>query len=258
VSGVSRIQSALHRAEGAISFATARVGMRGVTSIGARARTCGLPYVKNRGCIDIGDDFFLSSEPTVSHIVVSRGGRIAIGNGVTIESGAAIACELGVHIGDGVHIGRNVMILDTDFHDATSMDSPSTPSPIVIEDGVCLEEGVVVLKGARIGKGATIGSASVVSGVIAMGVFASGVPARVRGPKRAAEATGDLTERVRTVIGKTFGASHTIEGGWDSLGTLRLLLALEDEFKVHLAEGALFNIKSVGAIASVIENAGSR
>jgi acetyltransferase-like isoleucine patch superfamily enzyme len=256
VSGVSRVHSAIHRANGAISFATAHVRMRGVTSIGARARTCGSPYVKNRGCIDIGDDFFLSSEPTVSHIVVSRGGRVVIGNGVTIESGTAIACEVGVHIGDGVHIGRNVMILDTDFHDVTSMGSPSAPAPIVIEDGVCLDDGVVVLKGARIGKGASIGPASVVAGVIAMGVFASGVPARVHGQKRAGEVSGDLTERVRSVIANTFGAAYAVEGGWDSLGTLRLLLALEDEFKVHLAEGALFNITSVSTIASVIESAG--
>ncbi|HEY2369429.1 MAG TPA: hypothetical protein VGH87_23690, partial [Polyangiaceae bacterium] len=113
--------SVASRLRGALT--TAR--LRGATRVGKNARTAGAPYIKNRGTIEIGDDFFVSSEPVVSHIVVSRGARVSIGHGVTIGSGAAIASDAEIRIGNNVRIGRNVMILDTDFHDATSMDTPS-------------------------------------------------------------------------------------------------------------------------------------
>ena len=251
MSVVSRIRSAL---------TTAR--LRDATRVGKNAHTAGAPYIKNRGTIEIGDDFFMSSEPVVSHIVVSRGARVSIGNGVTIGSGAAIAADADVRIGNNVRIGRNVMILDTDFHDATSMDAPGTAVPVVIEDDVRLDDGVVVLKGARIGKGAWIGASSVVSGVVPPGAFAMGVPARVRRDKKTHD-VADVAERVRAVIAETFDLHKPLEPTdgpaqivrWDSLGTLRLLLALEDEFGLHLPENALYGVSSVSAVIDVIEQA---
>ena len=251
MSVVSRIRTAL---------TTAR--LRDANRVGKNARTAGAPYIKNRGAIEIGDDFFISSEPVVSHIVASRGARVSIGNGVTIGSGAAIASEAEIRIGNNVRIGRNVMILDTDFHDAVSMDGPGTAVPVVIEDDARLDDGVVVLKGARIGKGAWIGASSVVSGVVPPGAFAVGVPARVRRDKKARD-TGDVAERVRAVIAETFDLHKPLEPSdgpaqivrWDSLGTLRLLLALEDEFGLHLPENALYGVTSVTGVIEVIEQA---
>ena len=252
MSVVSRIRNVL---------TTAR--LREATRVGKNAHTAGAPYIKNRGTIEIGDDFFISSEPVVSHIVVSRRARVSIGHGVTIGSGAAIASEAEIRIGNNVRIGRNVMILDTDFHDAASMDAPGTPVPVVIEDDARLDDGVVVLKGARIGKGAWIGASSVVSGVVPPGAFAMGVPARVRRDKKTRDELGDVSERVRAVIAETFDLHKPLEPTdgpaeivrWDSLGTLRLLLALEDEFGLHLPENALYGVTSVSAVIEVIEQA---
>ena len=253
MSVVSRLRTALTHAR-----------LREATRVGQNARTAGAPYIKNRGTLDIGDEFLISSEPIVSHIVVSRGARVSIGHRVLIGSGAAIACAAEIRIGDDVRIGRNVMILDTDFHDAASMDAPGTAVPVVIEDGVRIDDGVVVLKGARIGKGASIGASSVVSGVIAPGVMASGVPARVRRDKtNGGHDATDVAERVRAVIAETFDLHKPLEPSdgptqivrWDSLGTLRLLLALEDEFGLHLAENALYGVTSVSAVIDVIEAA---
>lgn len=263
MSGASRFQSALHRAQDALTRATVRARLRGATSLGANARTTGAPLVKNRGRLDIGRGFFLSSEPAPSHIVVSRGGRVTIGNDVAIGSGAAIACEAEVHIGDGVRIGRNVMILDTDFHDTASMGSPGASVPVFIEDGARLDDGVIVLKGARIGKNAWIGASSVVSGVVAPGIFASGVPARARRSMRSRGDAIDVAERVRAVIAETFELARALEPTdgpteivrWDSLGSLRLLLALEDEFDMHLAEDALYGKSSVAAVVEALESA---
>ena len=251
MSVVSRIRSAL---------TTAR--LKGATRVGKNAHTAGAPYIKNRGTIEIGDDFFVSSAPIVSHIVVSRGARVSIGHGVTIGSGAAIASEAEIRIGNNVRIGRNVMILDTDFHDATSMDAPGTAVPVIIEDDARLDDGVVVLKGARIGKGAWVGASSVVSGVVPAGAFAMGVPARVRRDKKTRD-VGDVSERVRAVIAETFDIHKPLEPTdgpaqivrWDSLGTLRLLLALEDEFGLHLPENALYGVTNVNGVIDVIEQA---
>jgi acetyltransferase-like isoleucine patch superfamily enzyme len=163
-----------------LDLLAARFRLRGVTRLGRGARTTGAPYVRNQGRIEIGDDFFLASDPAASHIVVAVGARLAIGRGVHIGSGAAIACASEIRIGDDVYIGRDVMILDSDYHQVGAMRSPGAPVPIVIADGARIDDGAIVLKGARIGAGASIGASSVVSRAVPPGAFAFGVPARVR------------------------------------------------------------------------------
>jgi acetyltransferase-like isoleucine patch superfamily enzyme/acyl carrier protein len=258
----SRVQSVLHRAERALALGTSRVRLRSVSALGARPRASGAPFVDNHGRIEIGDDFFLSSHPVVSHMVCERGARITIGDGVSIGSGAAIACQLAIRIDDGVRIGRNVMILDTDFHELHDMNEPGEPLPVVIERGARLDDGVVVLKGARVGAGARIGPNSVVSGTVEPGVFASGVPAR---PARKSQgvAEGDLADRVRAIVAETFDTARPVELGdgpreiprWDSLGTLRLLLAIEDEIGVRLPDGGLYGAKTVSDVVTIAEAA---
>ncbi len=150
------------------------------SSLGDDANITGSPVIENRGRIDIGSRFSFSSHPRISHIVTARSGRVIIGNDVSIGCGAAITSEAEISIGNGVHIGRNVMVLDTDFHEVSNMHSRGVAQPIVIERGVRIEDDVIVLKGSRIGEGARIGEGSVVSGVIPAGAFATGVLARIR------------------------------------------------------------------------------
>jgi len=65
------------------------------------------------------------------------------------------------------------------------------------------------------------------------------------------------------LLAETFDLHKTLEPNdgpaqivrWDSLGTLRLLLALEDEFGLHLPENALYGVTSVSAVIDVIEQA---
>jgi acetyltransferase-like isoleucine patch superfamily enzyme len=220
-----------------------RVHLRAATKLGANPRTAGAPYIRNRGELAIGDAFFLSSDPVVSHIVVGRGARVALGDRVVIGSGAAIACEAEICVGSDVCIGRDVMILDTDFHDAASMDAPGAAQPIVIDDGARIDDGVIVLKGSRIGAGAWVAASSVVSGVVAAGAFVSGVPARVRRERSG----GDLGERVRALFEETFA-----NDAWDSLGALRLLLAIEDELGVKLPDGALSRASTVDEVIDLV------
>jgi acetyltransferase-like isoleucine patch superfamily enzyme len=224
---------------------TSPLRLRSVTAVGRRPRLRGVPVVRNAGRITIGDDFWLASFPLVSHLVTGRAGLLEIGNGVSIGAGAAISCEAHVRIGDRVRLGGSVMIMDTDFHDRRDFSAQAPAAPVVIEADARLGRNVTVLKGAHIGAGAWIGPGSVVSGLIPAGSCAAGVPARVSagrdGPNAAAGA--DLLERVQTVVAATFAveAPEPSDGppqipAWDSLGALRLLLALEEEFAVVLPD----------------------
>ena len=238
--------------------AIARVHLRAATALGRNARTHGKPFVQNRGELHVGDDFRLVSTPVQSHLVVARGARLVIGKGVAIGSGAAISCASEITIGDGVRIGRAVVVMDSDFHDAEAMASPGASAAIVIGAGARIGDEVVILKGARIGEGARIADASVVSGVIAPGAFASGVPARVR--RVSSVGTSNVEERIHAIVADTFELDRALDPSdgpatiarWDSLGALRLLLALEEELGVSLAENALSHVANVGELAAVV------
>jgi acetyltransferase-like isoleucine patch superfamily enzyme/acyl carrier protein len=266
-SAPSRVHRALHRISLATAGVLSPVYLRSVTTRGQRPRLRGVPIVQNQGRITIGDDVHLDSWPVRSHLVTGKTGFIEIGHGVSIGAGAAISSEAHVRIGDGVRLGGFVMIMDTDYHDRRDFHAPSPSLPVIIEDGARLGRNVTVLKGAHIGPGAWIGPGSVVSGTVPPGACASGVPARVfRG---AAGATGGpssflgegdpgLLDRVRAVVAETFhvGLPDPADGpsqipAWDSLGTLRLLLGLEEAFGVVLPE-ALGDAGNVRELCDVV------
>lgn len=258
--------SRLHRAIRQVLLAGERFSsphrLRSVTALGRRPRVRGVPMVKNEGRITIGDDFQLDSWPVCSHLVTGRGGVIEVGHGVSIGAGAAISSEVSVRIGDGARLGGSVMIMDTDFHDRRDFSAATPGVPVVIEEAARLGRGVTVLKGAHIGRGAWIAPGSVVSGVVPAGSCARGVPARVfaePGGSVAAASSGkgarggDVLDRVRAVVAATFQVARPdpADGpaqipGWDSLGALRLLLALEEEFDVVLPD-------TLGSARSVLE-----
>jgi acetyltransferase-like isoleucine patch superfamily enzyme/acyl carrier protein len=263
----SAIHRALHRLSRAIARVLSPVRLRGVTALGRRPRLRGALVVQNQGRITIGDDFQLDSWPVRSHLVTGPAGFIEIGHGVSIAAGAAISSELHVRIGDGARLGGSVMIMDTDYHDRRDFSAVAPGVPVVIEEGARLGRNVTVLKGAHIGRGAWIGPGSVVSGAVPPGTCACGVPARVSaGPGRPRAAASsrmgaggaDLLERVRAVVADTF---HIPSPGpadgpsqipaWDSLGSLRLLLALEEEFGVVLPD-TLGEARSVRELSDVV------
>lgn len=248
-SAPSHVHQAVHRLSWATARALSPLYLRSVTSLGRRPRLRGAPLVRNRGRITIGDDFRLDSRPVRSHLVTGRAGTIEIGHGVSIASGAAISAEVHVRIGDRVRMGGSVMIMDTDYHDRRDFSAPAPRAPVVVEDEARLGRNVTVLKGARIGRGAWIAPGSVVSGVVPAGACAGGVPARVLAslPAVACSRTGreatDPLGRVRAVVAETFGIAppDPADGpsripAWDSLGALRLLMALEEEFQVVLPD----------------------
>jgi acyl carrier protein len=104
----------------------------------------------------------------------------------------------------------------------------------------------------------------VVSGLVQPGARVSGVPARENhAPDAPPSALAVSLSAVSGVIAETFGlnklpgpsqALESIEG-WDSLGTLNLLLSLEERFGFPLSGEELFQASTVADLAEKIESA---
>lgn len=112
--------------------------------------------------------------------VVTRGGRISIGDNVHIGKGVVIVSHESVQIGDGTQIAEYVVIRDQD-HDIDLRPihlGGFKTSSIKIGKDCWLGAKVTVLRGSKIGDGSVIGAHSLVRGVIQPYTLAVGCPAR--------------------------------------------------------------------------------
>lgn len=235
----------------------ARMALRAVQSLGERPVVRGSPWIGAEGTIRIGSDFRFSSSPAQSHLVAKPGAILEIGDRVVISHGAAIAAFLNVHIGSDTRIGPFVVVMDNDFHAAGGA-AEAESAPIWIGAGVSIGSRVTILRGSVIGDGASVRPGSVVSGSVPGGVTVGGVPARLVGT--ASSAHGDEAD-VLAVIQSVFNLRsrpERIDGpdtiaGWDSLGALRLLLALEESFEITLSEEAFRAVRTVAELQGIVE-----
>ncbi|HET7540257.1 MAG TPA: phosphopantetheine-binding protein [Polyangiaceae bacterium] len=245
--------------------ARTRLLLRGATRVGLRPTLAGQPAIMNQGgVIEIGDDFFFSARPASSHLLAPEGGRIVIGNRVRIAYGAAISARAEVVIQDDVEVGPFSVIMDSDYHVVGDRSAIDEPLPVRIEAGAKLGARVTVLRGSVIGAGAVVLGGSVVSGKIPAGATVSGVPARVvvaSGMEAEADAV-DLSKLVMGVLGLSTPPADTDGPGqireWDSLGALKIVLAVEEAYGVSLSEKELKAIVSLAELAQVIESARAR
>jgi acyl carrier protein len=151
--------------------------------------------------------------------------------------------------------------MDTDFHATSDISGASTAEPVSIGAGAKIGERVTILKGSRIGKNARIAADSVVAGDIPDDVDAGGVPARFipTGAVAMPADLGDLAQAIAAIVARTFRVAEvslddgpTTIRGWDSLGALRLLVAIEDAYRIVLPENTLARSSDVRALASVV------
>ena len=157
-----------------IGSALAPFYLKGVTRVGARARTVGRPHIVNAGEIHIGSDFAATNTFSPIELVTQDGGTIEIGDGVHVNYGTSIRATEWVTLGDRVSVGPYCIIDDTDVTAASG-----STAPIRIGAGTWLAGRVTVLPGTTIGTNAVITAGSIVSGNIPDGVIAGGIPARV-------------------------------------------------------------------------------
>ncbi len=227
-----------------------------VDHVGERLSFKGKPTIVNQGRITFGDDFFLSSDPVPSHITATDGGTVRIGDRVHISYGAAIAARIEIQIGADTRIGPFVVIMDSDFHRPGDRDAPGGIGPVRIGSGVTIGARVSILRGTTIGNDATVLSGSMVSGDVAAGATVRGVPARGVFEGRTGHEV-EVSELVRAVLGLSKRPSMS-EGPneipeWDSLGALRLLLAVEETYGIRVREEDFHAAATVDSLSDLIE-----
>jgi acetyltransferase-like isoleucine patch superfamily enzyme/acyl carrier protein len=219
------------------------------------------------GSIEVGDRFRLSSRPVPSHVISS--GILRIGDDVSIAHGAAIAATVRVSIGHRTRIGPFLVLMDTDFHGDrarvgarptanTSVGPESGFAPVAIGADVRIGAHVTILRGTTIGDGATIAARSVVNGEIPAGAFAQGVPARVRvdhGHSQDADAAAVAMRVFGLATPPDLDSGPDEIAQWDSLGALKLLLALEEELGIVLDEDAIAGARTVADLQTAVERA---
>jgi acetyltransferase-like isoleucine patch superfamily enzyme len=238
----------------------ARHWLRNCHHVGDGVVLDGRPTVIGDGTIRIGDRFHLASRPVASHLIAGRGAAVTIGDDVSIGHGAAIAGYAGIAIGARTRIGPNAIIIDTDFHVVGNLAARPEPVSITIGRDVRIGSRVIVLRGSHVSDGVAIAAGSVVRGVVPEGARVAGVPARVTAPSDA------TPPNVPEVVMRSFGLAslpgndsgpHEIPY-WDSLGSLNLLLALEEAFDVVLDEKDLAKAATVGEVSNLLNRALAR
>ena len=116
------------------------------------------------GTLKIGEGF--SMKPN-SYLAIVEGGKLEIGNGVSVARNAIVVCHESITIGDGCLIAPNVAIYDHDHKFAREGIKPGyKTAPVIIEKNCWLGAGVIILRGSHIGEGSVIGAGCIVKGDI--------------------------------------------------------------------------------------------
>ncbi len=233
-------------------------------AVGAHPVLRGAPFIYSEGTIVIGDDFAMSSTPVQSHLFVT--GSLVIGHRVQIGAGAAISCMGTVEIEDEAKIGAFVILLDSNFHETGDFTVKAAPKPIRIGKGARVGHRTVILPGSTIGNGAVVRPGSVVSGDVPAGATVEGNPARIVGAEGAAEATAARTEDIPQLVMRVLGLPKVPDVGagpeqipqWDSLGALRIVVALEESFGVSVGDEQLRTGRSIRELMAHVERAMDR
>jgi acetyltransferase-like isoleucine patch superfamily enzyme/acyl carrier protein len=235
-----------------------RIALRGPDVVGEDVRIFGRPAIDNRGHLEIGRGTVVCSRPVTARLATGDDGALLIGDGVTIGYGCSIMAEGFISIGEGTRIGTFGTLCDADVDGLSGW--RETSRPIVIGSNVRIGSKVTVLPGTYIGDGAEIAPGAVVSGVIPPRALASGVPARLGEPHHVAAGT-DVRDRVAQVVADVFSRERppplSLEperiSGWEAGSALRLLLALEEEFKTSISDQEWLGIRSLEDVASIIQ-----
>jgi acetyltransferase-like isoleucine patch superfamily enzyme/acyl carrier protein len=229
--------------------------LRTVSRVGAGARVRGSADIGGGGKIIIGDEFFMLSQPARSHIYAAPGSIVTIGDNVQISYGAAIAAQRAIDIGNNCVFGPFVVIMDNDFHSVGDRNAAGEVAAVRIGSNVSVGARVTILRGTVIGDNVRIMSGSMVSGVMASGITIGGVPARDV-VSSSTSSPLDMAGLVQNVLGLAERPRDS-EGPeqiptWDSLGTLRLLLAIEETHGIALDEEEMRRVHTVAMLSDIV------
>jgi acetyltransferase-like isoleucine patch superfamily enzyme len=135
-------------------------------------------YIGGEGHVTLGEHCRLGRDV---YFETNQGGRIVLGDHVTVNNGTMITSYSEVHIGNDCLIGEYVSIRDANHGTAPGPPmrlQDHTFAPIVLEDNVWVARGCVVLKGVHIGAGAVVAANSVVTKDVPANAIVGGIPAK--------------------------------------------------------------------------------
>lgn len=152
---VTRARSVVDRAA---SLARATLALRDANDVGRRAAGFGVLRLVNCGELRVGSHFTFKGTLGAIRVIAESGGRIMLGDSVTIEHGTTIRSRSFVSVGDRVHIGPRCTIDDA----SGSRTFARSARGIMVGSDVVLGAGVTLLPGVRIGDRVVISAGTVV------------------------------------------------------------------------------------------------
>ena len=101
------------------------------------------------------------------YIAALNGGKVTIGDDVSINRNCILVCHDSISIADHCAIGPNTVFYDHDHNfGENGIEQGFKTAPIVIDKNCWIGAGVTVLRGTHIGEGSVIGAGTVVRGEI--------------------------------------------------------------------------------------------
>lgn len=138
---------------------------------GSRVRFANIPSMRRgarikskSGYMSFGRDFSMNCG---AYCAAVNGGKINVGDHVSINCNTIVVAHNNITIGSGCSIAPNVLIYDHDHKfGAEGICSGYNTAPVVIEKNCWIGANVIILRGTHIGEGCVIGAGCVVKGDI--------------------------------------------------------------------------------------------
>jgi acetyltransferase-like isoleucine patch superfamily enzyme/acyl carrier protein len=250
-----------------LSILSSRRWLRGVDRFGIGIVFHGKPYISNLGKLEIGNDVFVSSLPVQTHLIAASRGRLLIGDRVSIGHGVAIAAHSVIEIGDDVQISPYVIIMDSDYRVAGRPGAQPERTPVYIGPRTRIGAHSTIMRGSNLGEDVEVAPGSVVSGRTSAGQYIAGNPARVlnrnTGRERALgieDQTIDAVVRALDLDRRSIDVDQSLQSlpQWDSLGVLRVLLMLEEQFEITLQQDEISSVDRLSELVAIVEDASVR
>lgn len=169
----------LYFIQGAWKLLLAKIFLRSFKKVGKLPSVNGVPMIRNKGEVYLGDRVRIWSVFEKTKILVRKGGVLIIGSNSRIN-GVHIGVTQKVIIGLNVRIAPYTIILDSDFHEVGNhMSEDGKTSPVIIKDNVWIATRATILKGVTIGENSVVATGAVVTRDVPPNSVVAGVPARI-------------------------------------------------------------------------------
>jgi acyl carrier protein len=211
----------------------------------------GRPVISNQGTLEIAGRVTLLAQPAAIQLVTEPGGSLVIREGAFLDTGVTIRACRRVEIGKNAYVGAFCLI------DDGGASKSGGAQPITIGEGAWVEEGATLLPGAVVAPGARIAGGAVVGGREQSPPPPVPLRRRTADAEHVARVRSTITKIVRAAEGVPLDAELTRLKGWDSLAALRVLVALETEFKLVFPSDFFATSCNLGSVSEFVTSRGA-